>query len=470
MNIHKDSSDRDHSKSFIKDTADRVVINIGGIKHECYISTIKNFPDTRLFWIAETALKLKESDSSEFFFDRHSGCFENILNYCRTGKLHCPNDVCGSLFEEELQFWGIDELMMEPCCWGGYTQHRDARQNLKMFDENIDDVDYHKKYSVGRKYSETSFQKYRPKIWALLERPFSSRYAQVVAFLSMMVIITSITTFCMQTVPRLFKYRVLFEYLEYCYCCIFTIEFFLRLACCPSYIAFFCSSLTYIDIISTLQFYIVFFAKVHALDFLFVFRLIRIFRLFRFFKQLTGMQIIVQTLKASMNELMLLLLLVTIPMVIFSTLIYYAEKNANVNLLTSIPDYFWWAIVTMTTVGYGDMVPNSINAKIVGAMCACTGLLIVALPVSVIGSNFAFYYSYAQARMKLPSKAKKVTLTVDKNLTPRYCRDSSIRSKRFANRMLNNKGAPGINEPLFRPSLKSDASLNEKKSSIGTDL
>ena len=105
---------------------DRVIINVGGTRHECYISTIQSFPDTRLFWIAETAQKMVDFDPdlNEFFFDRHPGCFENILNYCRTGKLHCPNDVCGPLFEEELAFWGVDELQMEPCCWGTYTQHR----------------------------------------------------------------------------------------------------------------------------------------------------------------------------------------------------------------------------------------------------------------------------------------------------------------------------------------------------------
>ena len=83
---------------------DRVIINVGGTRHECYISTIQNFPDTRLFWIAETALKMADFDpeGNEFFFDRHPQCFANILNYCRTGKLHCPNDVCGPLFEQVL--------------------------------------------------------------------------------------------------------------------------------------------------------------------------------------------------------------------------------------------------------------------------------------------------------------------------------------------------------------------------------
>ena len=110
MNPDEDLSDKDQSKNLIKDVAERVVINVGGIKHECYISTIKNFPDTRLFWIAEAALKVKDFGSNEFFFDRHSGCFENILNYCRTGKLHCPNDVCGSLFEEVINIFYYNYL------------------------------------------------------------------------------------------------------------------------------------------------------------------------------------------------------------------------------------------------------------------------------------------------------------------------------------------------------------------------
>ena len=92
----------DIEESLTKSGTDRVIINVGGVRHECYISTIQNFPDTRLYWIAETTLKMADfdPDGNEFFFDRHPGCFQNILNYCRTGKLHCPNDVCGPLFEE----------------------------------------------------------------------------------------------------------------------------------------------------------------------------------------------------------------------------------------------------------------------------------------------------------------------------------------------------------------------------------
>ena len=50
------------------------------------------------------------------FFDRHPGIFSHILNYFQTGKLHCPRDVCGPMFEAELNFWGIDESQMEGEC------------------------------------------------------------------------------------------------------------------------------------------------------------------------------------------------------------------------------------------------------------------------------------------------------------------------------------------------------------------
>ena len=170
---------------------DRVIINVGGKRHETYISTIRNFPDTRLYWIAETAGKMVDFDPerNEFFFDRHPGCFENILNYCRTGKLHCPNDVCGPLFEEELAFWGIDELQMEPCCWGTYTQHRNAHKHLRMFDKirtegaEGEEEDGETENKVGNVKPKGRIRRffafYRPIVWSTLERPYSSKYAQV---------------------------------------------------------------------------------------------------------------------------------------------------------------------------------------------------------------------------------------------------------------------------------------------------
>ena len=61
--------------------------------------------------------------------------FGQILNYYRTGKLHYPTDVCGPLFEEELEYWGLDSNQVEPCCWMTYTTHRDTQATLAILDK-----------------------------------------------------------------------------------------------------------------------------------------------------------------------------------------------------------------------------------------------------------------------------------------------------------------------------------------------
>jgi hypothetical protein len=131
------------------------------------------------------------SEKIELFFDRHPGIFSLVLNYYRTGKLHCPNDVCGPLFEEELAYWGIDEKDMEPCCWTTYIQHRDAENNLKSFNvtdfeaELDDEGDKQKQNRLKGKSSRiyTMWSSYKPKVWSILEEPRSSKAAKVGQYL-----------------------------------------------------------------------------------------------------------------------------------------------------------------------------------------------------------------------------------------------------------------------------------------------
>jgi potassium voltage-gated channel Shaw-related subfamily C protein len=86
---------------------DRVILNVGGVRHETYKTTLKKIPATRLSRLTK-ALVNYDPVLNEYFYDRHPDVFAQVLNYYRTGKLHYPTDVCGPLFEEELEFWGLD--------------------------------------------------------------------------------------------------------------------------------------------------------------------------------------------------------------------------------------------------------------------------------------------------------------------------------------------------------------------------
>jgi potassium voltage-gated channel Shaw-related subfamily C member 1 len=145
-------------------------------------------------------------------------------------------------------------------------------------------------------------------------------------------------------------------------------------------------------------------------DILEFFSIIRIMRLFKLTRHSSGLKILIQTFRASAKELTLLVFFLVLGIVIFASLVYYAERiqtNPN-NNFSSIPLGLWWALVTMTTVGYGDMTPKTYVGMFVGALCALAGVLTIALPVPVIVSNFTMYYSHTQARAKLPKKRRRV--------------------------------------------------------------
>jgi potassium voltage-gated channel Shaw-related subfamily C member 1 len=173
----------------MNDSDNRVILNVGGIRHETYKATLKKIPATRLSRLTE-ALANYDPVLNEYFFDRHPAVFAQILNYYRTGKLHYPTDVCGPLFEEELEFWSLDSNQVEPCCWMTYTQHRDTQDTLTVLDrldldtEKLTDEEIAKKFNWQDDPHYLSgdmpwYKRLQPKLWQLFDEPYSSQAAKV---------------------------------------------------------------------------------------------------------------------------------------------------------------------------------------------------------------------------------------------------------------------------------------------------
>ncbi|XP_017047652.1 potassium voltage-gated channel protein Shaw isoform X2 [Drosophila ficusphila] len=440
------------------DSENRVVLNVGGIRHETYKATLKKIPATRLSRLTE-ALANYDPILNEYFFDRHPGVFAQVLNYYRTGKLHYPTDVCGPLFEEELEFWGLDSNQVEPCCWMTYTQHRDTQETLAVLDRLDLDTEKPSEEELARKFgfeedyykgTTSWWQEMKPRIWSLFDEPYSSNAAKTIGVVSVFFICISILSFCLKTHPDMrvpivrnitvktangsngwflektqTNAHIAFFYIE-CVCnAWFTFEILVRFISSPNKCEFIKSSVNIIDYIATLSFYIDlvlqrFASHLENADILEFFSIIRIMRLFKLTRHSSGLKILIQTFRASAKELTLLVFFLVLGIVIFASLVYYAERiqpNPH-NDFNSIPLGLWWALVTMTTVGYGDMAPKTYIGMFVGALCALAGVLTIALPVPVIVSNFAMYYSHTQARAKLPKKRRRV-LPVEQPRQPR---------------------------------------------------
>ena len=250
--------------------------------------------------------------------------------------------------------------------------------------------------------------------------------SQVFIGLTSLFILISVTQFCLSTVTSIKEHpttmRIL-RTLDFVTSLWFTVEFLLRLTFCPEFKSFTRNPMNWIDLLAVLPFYLSLYDLGTRTSWLVVMRTLRIFRIFSLS---FSFQILFHTLMSSKNELFLVFISLSVPIILFSSMIYFAENEANREMFPSIPESFWWAIVTVTTLGYGDVVPVTKVGKIIGAMCAICGVIIIALPVSVIGSNFSYFYMQARTRIQQPRRSTKMPTLAQVPANLRY--------KRFARR------------------------------------
>ena len=178
----------------------------------------------------------------------------------------------------------------------------------------------------------------------------------------MLLIVLSVMLFCLETTESVSKNRTVLLILEGICVAWFTIELLIRFIVCPSRIKFIKDVMNWIDFLAIIPFFIELIFGIRndpSHKYLQIVRIIRVFRIIKLSKHNVGLQILGHTLKASFRELLLLIFFLGIGIVIFASLVFYCEKDQEGTKFVSIPMSFWWAVITMTTVGYGDMAPTT---------------------------------------------------------------------------------------------------------------
>ncbi|XP_040048175.1 A-type voltage-gated potassium channel KCND3 isoform X2 [Gasterosteus aculeatus] len=387
-----------------------IILNVSGRRFETWRNTLDRYPDT-LLGSSEKEFFYNE-ETKEYFFDRDPDVFRSVLNFYRTGKLHYPRYECISSYDEELAFFGIISEIIGDCCYEEYKDRK--RENAeRLMDDQEDNKD-----------AKPPNMTCRETMWRAFENPHTSTMALVFYYVTGFFIAVSVITNVVETVPCGTspnqkevpcgeRYTVAFFCMDTACVMIFTVEYLMRLFAAPSRYRFMRSVMSIIDVVAILPYYIglVMTDNEDVSGAFVTLRVFRVFRIFKFSRHSQGLRILGYTLKSCASELGFLLFSLTMAIIIFATVMFYAEKGSSSSKFTSIPASFWYTIVTMTTLGYGDMVPKTIAGKIFGSICSLSGVLVIALPVPVIVSNFSrIYHQNQRADKRRAQKMQKARL------------------------------------------------------------
>ena len=239
----------------------------------------------------------------------------------------------------------------------------------------------------------------KKRIWEILEPSRGNeKYSKYFYYFITTLIGLNVVAIILETEKSLYEgYTAYFLYFEVFSIIVFSAEYLLRFWACVSTeayrgpvfgrIKYLFTPMAIIDLIAIAPFYFAFIiADTRILRIL---RLLRLFRTAKHFRHSKTFHIIINTIEKKKSELLSSLVLMVSLLLVCATGVYYVENEAQPEKFSSILASMWWAVATLTTVGYGDIYPITFLGKILGAISAIFGIGLFALPAGLLASGFA---------------------------------------------------------------------------------
>ena len=354
----------------------RITVNISGHMYETRVETLQRFPNT-LLGNRHKRMAYYIAHLDEYFFQRSRIFFDAILFFYQSGGiLQCPIGLPYELFVEECRFFQLSEDVIEKA----KPKNFKCVGNTEVSEENL--------------YERQTF---REKIWDVLQNPRTSLLAQWFSIVSLFAVVLSVLSSSLQSVPELNVVTQVYE--ENPWSCFelalntfFLFELVLGVLSAPDTFKFFQSSMTWIDIAAVLPYFLMLLIskeKLGSFKFLRILRMIRIGRMFRFSKHSKRIALVGKILVSCVGDLKTLLLCVVMIVVLAGSLMYHLEEDMDKGEgFTTIPVGVYWAIQTLFTIGYGDIVPTTNGGKLFAGMFMMFGASSICIPLLSIIAKF----------------------------------------------------------------------------------
>ncbi|MEL0610215.1 MULTISPECIES: ion transporter [Vibrio] len=216
-------------------------------------------------------------------------------------------------------------------------------------------------------------------------------------------IVVSLIVLILESIPSVMvEWSQQLRYIEYSFTALFTLEYLLRLYCSPKPKSYATSFYGVVDLLAILPTYLAIIFP--GASFMGVVRLLRVMRIFRILKLVRYLQdsnILLRSLLMARRKILIFFSTVGILVVIFGALIFVIEGPENG--FTSIPHSIYWAIVTITTVGYGDMIPQTALGKAIASLTMLLGYSILAVPTGIITAELSNEMNSHKELVKCPN-------------------------------------------------------------------